>query len=246
MSIEDQHRSEKPTSALEPTEVVPDDVEPTDAELIAATVGGSLQSFEVLVRRYNQRLFRVARAVTNHDSAARDAVQEGYIKVFQKLQQLDNPRNLGAWMAQIVRNEALMARRKTWRELTLDDSAHARALDEAQMATHNDTPEKLANQGELRAILTRSIDRLGDDFREVFVLRAVEGMSVDEVAQLLQVPAGTVKSRYSRARAELRADLKHQLHAPLMAVYSFDGRACDQLTRAVMQRVGRLQKNASS
>lgn len=209
----------------------------SDAELVRAVRAGNIASYEVLIRRHNQRLFRVARAVTAHDAAALDALQEGYLRAFRKLDQLDDTQNVVAWMGRIVRNEALMALRKNWRELPLNDVMVDRELDEAQMHRRVITPEELATQSELRGLLEPLIEALAVEYREVFVLRAVEGLSVKEVGEMLQLPQGTVKSRFFRARALLQADIEARLKMPLSEVYSFDGKACDRVTEAVMQRI---------
>lgn len=216
---------------------------PSDEALVAQTRQGSLDSYEVLIRRHNQHLFRVARAVAPNDAAARDAMQEGYIKAFQKLDQLQAAKSVLGWLRRIVRNEALMARRRTWRELTPAQPLDAHTLDEMDMGELPQTPEDIAIQRQWRAALERAIDRLSDDHREVFVLRAVQGLSEQEVAELIEIPVGTVKSRYNRARAALREDIERRLTTPLDELYAFDGAACDRLTQQTLQRIAHLQNH---
>ncbi len=211
----------------------------TDAEIVRAIAAGQPHLFAALMRRHNQRLFRIARAILPDDDDAIDALQEAYVKAYQRLDQLAAADRVDAWLARIVRNEALMARRRRWREVRLDDHREAAlASGEAWMTTETRTPEANAALSDLRDLLEASVDGLAEDFREVFVLRAVAGLSVREIGALLDLPDGTVKTRYFRARQALRLDLERRLASPLAALYAFDGARCDRIVLAVLTRLG--------
>ncbi len=216
-----------------------------DAELVQRIHQGDDAACELLVRRFNQRLFRVARGIVSDDAEAEDVVQESYLRAFSRLHQFSGPHGLGAWLAKIVVNEALGRLRRHRRLVFLDDhlggddetSSTMRASAVRAMTSPGPGPEQLAASGELGRILERAVDQLPDPYRSVFMMRAVEGMSIAETAESLSIPPETVKTRLHRARRIMQRSLSGQLEGQLSGAFAFDGARCDRMVNAVMGRL---------
>ena len=178
---------------------------PSDAELCARICGGDKSAFEPLMRRYNRTLFRTARAILRDDAEAEEAVQDAYLQAYRTLADFRGEAKLSTWLVRIAANEALVRRRKQARRGVL---APVVGLDHAAQARTPDGPRDQAERRELGRLIEARIDALPDLFRSVFVLRAVEELSVEETAAALGIPPATVRSRFFRARGRLRAALR--------------------------------------
>jgi RNA polymerase sigma-70 factor (ECF subfamily) len=212
-----------------------------DAELVACIRAGDPLAFELIMRRYNQRLYRLARGILRNGAEAEDAVQEAYMRGFEKLADFIGPEGFSAWLGRIVVNEALGRLRKRGRVISFDDYAKDRETGEARgidsVGSQQPDPERLAASGELRKVLESAIDGLPDDFRAVFILRAVEGMNVVETAECLSIRPETVKTRFHRARRLLRDALGAQFESLMPTTFSFDGAHCDRIVATVLDRL---------
>ncbi len=224
-----------------------------DAQLVAQVCCGDASAFVAIMRRYNRLLFRSARGIVSDDAEAQEVVQETYLHAFESLRTFRADASLGTWLARIAINVALDARRKRGRSVQLDDTQDfsAEPTLEHLMAfsapTHN-APDTQAENGQLRALLQRAIDSLPPIYRSVFILRAVEEMSVDETASCLQVSDAVVKTRYLRARSLLRDALGTQVEAHAQNVYDFAGARCDAVVAHVLaelQRQDRIRAGGS-
>jgi RNA polymerase sigma-70 factor (ECF subfamily) len=204
---------------------------------------GDAAAFELIMRRHNQRLFRLARSVLRNAAEAEDVVQETYVRAFAKLDDFKGPGGFPAWLARIAYNEALGRVRGAERVVSLHDYVSDGDGDgdvrhiETMTSPHPD-PERLTGYGELRRLLEDAIDALPDDFRAVFVLRAVEGMSLAETAATLSIPPETVKTRLHRARLRLQEALGARFDALMPAAFEFAGARCDRIVAAVLARIG--------
>jgi RNA polymerase sigma-70 factor (ECF subfamily) len=192
-----------------------------------------------LVRQHNQRLFRLARGILRDPAEAEDVVQETYVRAFAALETFRGESSLGTWLGRIAVNEALGRLRRTrpsveWSE-PAEEHLHASRLDAPPSSLAAD-PERTMLQGEIRGLLERAIDQLPDTFRAVFVARIVEGLSIEETADLFGLKPDTVKTRVHRARARLRADLARQMGGAMTSAFAFAGDRCDRLTEAVVRR----------
>jgi len=200
-----------------------------DAELAERCQARDEDAIRELTRRYNQRLYRVARGILRSDLEAEDVVQDTYIRALAGLDRFRGQSALGTWLVRIAINEALGRLRRKKPE-ALDAPASARVPD----------PESLMATAESRVMLERAIDDLPDAFRSVFVARMVEGLSVEETAELFDLRPETVKTRVHRARARLRANLETQLGPTVRESFAFDGDRCDRLTNAVIVRLRQI------
>ncbi len=213
-------------------------------ELLAQLAAGNLIAFERLMRTHNRRLFRVARSILHSDGDAEDAVQEAYLRAFVALKSFQGTAQLSTWLTRIVINEALGKKRQqagAWQRLD-GDTAFAmndnHALDAIELML-SETPEDLAMREELRRLLEARIDHLPDDFRTVFMLRAVEELSVEETSQCLEISPALVKTRLFRARQMLRLALLRDVRAGLQDSFAFEGGRCDRMVSVVLQAIRR-------
>ena len=183
-----------------------------------------------LTRRYNQRLFRMARGILKDDADAEDVVQETYLRVFTHLEQFRGDSSVGTWLVRIAINLALGRIRR--HRPTVD-------IAETPAASTDPDPEILMARQELRTLLEGAIDDLPDAFRVVFVARMVEGLSIQETADLFHIRPETVKTRLHRARRALRRSLEQHVGATVSGAFSFDGARCARLTQHVIDRLHR-------
>jgi RNA polymerase sigma-70 factor, ECF subfamily len=211
-----------------------------DEQLVQLARERDEAAVRAITQRYNRRLFRVARSILRDDAEAEDVVQETYVRAFTGLDHFRGDAAFGTWITRIAMNEALGRLRK--RRPTVDwesygeNRTQAEIIDFPMSAASND-PEKTMAQGQIRTVLEHAIDALPDAFRAVFVARIVEGMSVEETADLFGLQAETVKTRLHRARNLLRDALDKQLGPALTSTFPFDGRRCERMTESVVQRL---------
>jgi RNA polymerase sigma-70 factor (ECF subfamily) len=212
-----------------------------DAELARRVAGGETAAFEALMRRHNRMLFRTARAILRDDAEAEDALQEAYLQAYRAIGTYRGEAKLSTWFARIVANEALMRLRKHARRaeiVPLQSSALLEGVDQIPDTDMDKTPERTAQRLELRRLLEANIDALPDDYRVVFVLRAVEEMPVEETAAVLGIPAATVRSRLFRARSLLREALAAKIDLACEDAFAFAGERCDRIVANVMSQIG--------
>ncbi len=231
-------------SKEEPAPVAASAIAADDMQLVQALHAGEPHAFERIMRRYNQRLFRVARSILRNETEAEDAVQEAWLRAFTHMDKLQDANRLGGWLSRIAANEALDRLRR--RGPALPDNADL--LSERHAAPGGiaslPTPDAEERRREARSFIEEAVDRLPENFRTVFVLRAIEELTIEETAQILSIPRDTVKTRLHRANKLLREDLKGVLAASLPDVFGFDGVRCDRIVArvlAVLQKAsGRL------
>lgn len=212
-----------------------------DDALLRRIRAGDRDAFTDLMRRYNRRLYRVARSVLRDDAEAEDALQDAYLQAYRALPAFRGESALGTWLTRIVVNAALMRQRKTGRladvielgaDFGSDDAVLPRdRLDEPAQ------PELAALRAQTRRLIETGIDKLPAAFRTVFVLRAVEELTVEETATTLDIPEATVRTRYFRARAMLREALAREIDFAIEDAFGFDGARCDRIVEAVRRRL---------
>ena len=210
----------------------------TDTELVERTQAGDMRALEVLMRRHNRTLYRTARAILRDDAEAEDAVQEAYLKAYGALGSFRAESKLSTWLVRITANEALMRRRKTARAAVVVpmDAASAGEQWEEPMSEAAG-PERNAFGGEMRQLLEKRIDALPDGYRTVFVLRALEELTVEETAAALDISEATVRTRHFRARGLLRESLARDIDRSLEDAFAFAGARCDRIVAKVLERI---------
>ncbi len=220
--------------------VAPDD---SDLSLARRVAAGDLQAFEQIMRRHNRMLYRAARSILRDDSEAEDCLQSAYLLAYRSIAAFAGRAKLSTWLARIVINEALGRRRQAARHgVVIPFDGVADIDDPAQpsvpLVAETPGPEREAMRRELGALIERRIDALPEVFRGVFVLRAVEELSVEETADLLDIPAATVRTRFFRARSLLRESLAQDIDTGLDQAFAFAGARCDRIVAAVLGRLG--------
>ena len=198
-----------------------------DDELVARVRAGDSSQFAVLIRRYNQRLYRIARAITGSESEAEDVTQQAFLSAFQHLGQFAGKAQFASWLTRIAVNEAFARSKKQRRYVELADVETA----PTSSATHS--PEVDAIRAEARGILEAALDELAQHHRTVFVLRDVEELSTAETAAALGISVEAVRTRLHRARAALRDLLLDRFGLAAADVFPFAGERCDRIVAGV-------------
>jgi RNA polymerase sigma-70 factor (ECF subfamily) len=215
----------------------------TDIELARAIEGEDRDALRHLMRRHNQMLYRTARSILKDDAEAEDALQEAYIRAYQRIGGYRGEAKVSTWLARIVVNQslAMLRRRKRASEfITTESALTGEPMGFADsVEARVDDPERMAMRGDVRRLLEKTIDDLPPPLRIVFMLRAVEDMTVDETAEALDIPAATVRTRLFRARGRLRETLGREIDVPARDAFAFAGGRCDRIVAAVLARVAR-------
>jgi RNA polymerase sigma-70 factor (ECF subfamily) len=227
--------------------VTPAAAQPTDAQLVARAGDGDPLACEPIMRRHNRLLVLTERSIASDEAQAQDAVQEAYLHAFSRLASFRGEAALGTWLARITINVALDAQRRNGRLVSMDDRPEtlvdaARESAMASFSAATDEPDAIVARGQMRELLQSVIERLPPIYRSVFMLRAVQEMSVDETAFCLHVSEAVVKTRYLRARAMLRDMLGAQLEACAADAFPFAGERCESVVRFVMDELQRQQR----
>jgi RNA polymerase sigma-70 factor, ECF subfamily len=178
-----------------------------DLDLVHASKNGDVAAFEQLVKRYDRRLLRIAEHVTHNREDSQDAVQEAFLKAFQHLSEFREDSQFSTWLIRITLNQSLMKLRKqrTKREVSLDQDLQTDGgMLPMEVADWAPSPEQIYGTSELRDILIKALEGLRPILRAVFVLRDIEGLSIHQTAEVLNVSHTAVKARLWRARLQLR------------------------------------------
>ena len=207
----------------------------SDEEVVARVIAGQTALFEVLMRRHNERVYRLARSIVRDDEEAEDVMQQSYVNAYTHLDQFGGKARFSTWLLRIATNEALARVRRRGRYEPFEDDQPP-AEDAATSQAPRD-PEQQASSGELRALLASAIDTLADGNREVFVLREVEGLSTADTAAVLDVSEDVVKTRLSRARAALRRVVEEQIGTIAPDLFRFYRPRCDRLVARVLAAI---------
>lgn len=206
----------------------------SDKTIIERVVAGDVPLYELLVRRYNQRLYRVVRAVLRDDSEAEDVMQEAYVRAFQHLREFAGRSSFSTWLIRIGLHEALARRKKSARTDVVDfDSEETPQV----KARPEESPEMQYAQAEAREVLEQSILALPEQYRMVLMMRDVEEMSTAETAAALELSEENVKVRLHRARAMVRRDLYERAGTTSSASFQFHAVRCDRVAGQVMRRI---------
>ena len=208
----------------------------TDSEVIVRVLDGDLALFELIMRRYNGLLYRVARGILKYNGLAEDAVQETYLTAFRRLDQFRGPEGFGAWLTKICIRNALHILRRDSRLRAVGDDDGSDCLSKLSAAPSSE-PEANTLARETAAVLEHAVESLPRDYRLVYILREIEGLNIQETAESLCINQGTVKSRLHRARQAVRSRCRYQLDDIKSQVYPFAGQRCDRIVRLVFSKL---------
>jgi RNA polymerase sigma-70 factor, ECF subfamily len=218
----------------------------SDSELASRISTRDVAAVRLVTGRNNQRLFRTAWSILKDRSEAEEAVQDGYLKAFDAIGTFAGRSSLSTWLTRIVVNEALSRRRRAQRRARLLNQESVVALEEYReklmAGSVTQSPEKALMRRQIAKLLESAIARLPDTFRPVFVLREIEGLSVEDTAEALQIPEETVKTRLFRARRRLQKELDPELCGALSETFPFAGIDCEAMTERVLTKFCRAAK----
>jgi RNA polymerase sigma-70 factor, ECF subfamily len=209
----------------------------TDSEVVERVRGGERGLYELLMRRHNQRLYRVARSVVRDDAEAEDVLQDTWVRAYEHLDQFEGRASFATWVTRIAFYEALARSRKSKRWTPVEDE-NGQIVPAVERERQVETPEAEAMRGELGEILQSAVDELPEGYRTVFVLRAVEQLSTVDTAESLGLSEEAVKTRLHRARSLLRRGVEERMGPALAGAYAFMGVRCDRTVARVLQRLG--------
>lgn len=211
--------------------------EADEAQLIERARQNDCAAIRLIIKQQNRRLYRIARSIVRDDSEAEDALQEAYVRAFSNLDSFRCEARLGTWLARIVINEALTCLRRRRPVIDIDLLGENATLNGQVIAfpgaSRELDPEQSMAQRQIRALLERAIDELPEAFRCVIIARLVEGMSVEETAELFGILPQTVRTRLHRARALLKCKIEKRIGPVLGEAFPFAVRRCDRLTENV-------------
>ena len=209
----------------------------TDEEVIARVLAGEVGMFEIVMRRHNQRLYRVARAILRNDGEAEDVMQDAYVRAYEHLGQFAGKAKFSTWLTRIAVNEALARQRRgeRYQELAPISEREGDPMDRFASMTPN--PEQQASNSEIRRLLEEAIEKLPDSYRIAFMLRDVEGMSTTDAAEALEITEENVKIRLYRARVLLRKSLYARAGIEGKEAFTFNAVRCDRVVKKVFERI---------
>lgn len=209
----------------------------SDGEVVERVKAGDTALFEVLMRRYNQRVYRVARSILGNDTEAEDVMQESYVRAYVHLDQFANRASFPTWLTKIAVYEALARARRSNRYDAIDAESELPLQNGAAPSLADRDPERRMFDHEMKTLLEAAIDSLSHDHRVVFVLREVEGLTTAETAECLGVSEDVVKTRLHRARSLLRDELYHRTGSTSPAAFQFHLARCDRVVNAVLRKI---------
>jgi RNA polymerase sigma-70 factor (ECF subfamily) len=214
-----------------------------ELELVRRALSRDEAAVRAIIKANNRRLYRLARGILRNDSEAEDVVQETYVRAFTHLAEFRGDSGLSTWLSRIAMNEALgrLRRRRPGVELSsLPPGTLEAQIIQFPLLSATDDPERTMAQREIQHVVEGAIDELPEPFRMVFITRVVEGMNVEETADILGLKPETVKTRLHRARTMLRDNVEKKIGPVVMDAFPFAGCRCDRLTDAVLTRLGYL------
>ena len=212
----------------------------SDGEVVRRVLDGEGALFEVLMRRYNQRLYRIARTILRNDGEAEDVMQQAYVEAYAHLGQFEGRASFATWLTKIAVYEALARARRRARAPVATPRPAGDGEEKDPMSRIRSgapDPEQEASQGELRTLLESAIEALPATYRSVVMLRDVEGMSTAETAECLSLREDAVKTRLHRARALLREELYERAGVTAPTAFTFHLTRCNQVVAAVFARL---------
>ena len=213
----------------------------TEAELVRRARERDEAAIRSIMQSNNRRLYRLARGILRNDSEAEDVVQETYVRAFTHLEDFRGDSSFATWLGRIAINEALGRLRRQHASVewtSLPPGTLEAQIIQFPLSAASEDPEKSMAQREIQHVVEHAIDDLPEAFRIVFITRVIEGMNVEETAEILGLKPETVKTRLHRARTMLRENVERKIGPIVMEAFPFAGKRCERLTEAVLKRLG--------
>jgi RNA polymerase sigma-70 factor (ECF subfamily) len=205
----------------------------SDEEIVKRVLAGDSGLFELLIRRHDQRVYRVARTILRSEADADDIAQETYLRAFQHLGKFEGRAKFSTWLLKIALHETLARHRENARFEDLDDIPES----DVPRVDSRRSPEQLAVRSEIREVLQGAIDELPPTLRTVFMLREVEGMSASEAAEILEITEDNLNVRLHRAKAMLREKLTERAGEQGPNLFLFEAPRCERLVRRIFENL---------
>ena len=209
----------------------------SDEEVVARVLDGETAMFEIVMRRYNQRLYRVARVILRDDGEAEDVMQDAYVRAYEHLAQFAGRAKFSTWLTRIAVHEALARQHRANRYQALEPTSEHEGDPMDRLASLAPNPEQQALRSEIRGLLEDAIEQLPDVYRTIFVLRDIEDMSTTDAAAILEITEENAKVRLHRARALLRKGLYERAGMERKEVFNFHAVRCDRVVKNVFDRI---------
>jgi RNA polymerase sigma-70 factor, ECF subfamily len=209
----------------------------TDEHVVERVLGGETALYELLMRRHNQRVYRIARAILRDDAEAEDVMHDAYVRAYQNLADFEGRAKFITWLTRIALNEALarVRRRSRFQSIDSSDPSNGDLMNSATSSRRN--PEQESYDRELSGVIEKAVLALPDEYRVVFMLRDVEGMSTEEAAEYLNLTQENVKVRLHRAHAKLRKQLYAAVGATTVRCFQFHAVRCDRVVNGVFRKL---------
>ena len=209
----------------------------SDEEVVARVLAGETAMFEIIMRRHNQRLYRVARAILRNDAEAEDVMQDAYVRAYEHLDQFAGRAKFSTWLARIAVHEALGRQHRANRYQDLAPISEVEGDPMDRFASSGPDPEQQAASTEIRRLLEEAVEKLPDSYRVIFMLRDVEELSTTDTAEVLEITEENVKVRLHRARALLRKSLYARAGMEKNEAFTFHAVRCDRVVKNVFARL---------
>jgi RNA polymerase sigma-70 factor, ECF subfamily len=216
----------------------------TDEEVVNRVRAGETALYEVIMRRYNQRLYRVARAILHSDVEAEDVMQDAYVRAFTHLGQFAARAPFSSWLTRIAVNEALARRRSSKQHQEVDATEFDGEISMQELYKSPD-PEQNASGAQLRGFLEQAVLDLPEQYRTVIMLRDIEEMSTAETAEALDLTIENVKIRLHRGHSMIRNWLFERIGAKAKEAFPFMGVRCDRVVQTVFNRLANCASSNS-
>jgi RNA polymerase sigma-70 factor (ECF subfamily) len=210
----------------------------TDEDIVRRVLAGEREMFEIIMRRYNRRVYRAVRSIVRDDEEAEDVMQDAYVRAYTNLGQFAGLAKFSTWLTRIAVNEALARLRMRKRLVYVQPGDDADGIGMNIYISKTPDPEQNALAKELASVLEAAVDSLPEAYRSVFMLRQIEDMSTAETAECLEISEEVVKVRLFRAKALLREELYSRIGGAAPDAFAFAGRRCDRVVLAVLERIG--------
>jgi RNA polymerase sigma-70 factor, ECF subfamily len=214
-------------------------VELSDEEVVARVVAGETALFELLMRRYNQRVYRVARGILRDEAEAEDVMQDAYVRAYQNLARFEGRSKFSTWLVRIAVHEALARVQRRSRLQSIEEEPEG-VGNMSVLVSNRPDPERSAANAQTSALLEAAIVALPESYRAVLMMRDIEEMSTAETAQCLSITEENVKTRLHRAHAMLRRDLFARAGAARSNAFTFGRERCDRLVARVLERITQM------